>query len=108
MWIWKELICLSRFWFLSRFCLNAQGRKEDKFQSLEVREASSLHLKKDIIYLGFRIQTKCSVKSEDTGGFLLLQHKYSISLSWAENLNKLFTDLGGKKFSAHSDLEYLF
>ena len=31
-------------------------------------------------------------------------------LSWAENLNKLFTDLGGKfKFSAQdSDLEYLF
>ena len=32
------------------------------------------------------------------------------SLSWVENLNKLFTDLGGKfKFPAQdSDLEYLF
>ena len=27
-WIWKGLIYLSRFWFLSRFCLNA--RKKDK------------------------------------------------------------------------------
>ena len=49
------------------------------------------------------------LKSEDTGEFLLLQNKYSKSLSWAENLNKLFTDLGGKsKFSAQDiDLEYL-
>jgi hypothetical protein len=31
-----ELICLSRFWFLSRFCLNGEGRKK-KFRSLEVR-----------------------------------------------------------------------
>ena len=47
--------------------------------------------------------------SEDTGGFLHCQNKYSKSLSWIENLNKLFTDLGGKfKFSAQdSDLEYL-
>ena len=56
----------------------------------------------------------CSYKggyiSEDTGGLLNYQNKYSKSLSWAENLNKLFTDLGGKfKFSAQdSDLEYLF
>ena len=35
-------------------------------------------------------------KSEDTGRFLLLQQKYSKSLSWAENVNKLFTVLGGK------------
>ena len=44
----KELICLSRFWFLSRFCLNGEERKEGRgqeFRSLEVREASSLHLK---------------------------------------------------------------
>ena len=27
-------------------------------------------------------------KSEDTGEFLLLQNKYSKSLSWADNLNK--------------------
>ena len=48
--------------------------------------------------------------SEDTGGFLHCQNEYSKSLSWAENLNKLFTDLGRKfKFSAQdSDLEYLF
>ena len=32
---WRR-ICLSRFWFLSRFCLKAR-RKEEKFQSLEVR-----------------------------------------------------------------------
>ena len=35
---------------------------------------------------------KGGFKSEDTGGVLLLQDKYSKSLSWAENLNKLFTD----------------
>ena len=47
--------------------------------------------------------------SEDTGGFLYCQNKYSKSLSLAENLNKLFTDSGGKfKFSAQdSVLEYL-
>ena len=50
------------------------------------------------------------VKSKETGGFLHCQNKYYKSLSWAENLNKLFTDLGGKfKFSAQdSDMEYLF
>ena len=48
--------------------------------------------------------------SEDTGVFLRCQNKYSKSLSWAENLNKLFTNLGRKfEFSAHdNDLEYLF
>ena len=47
--------------------------------------------------------------SEDTVEFLLLQNKYSKSLSRAENLSKLFTVLGEKfKFSAQdSDLEYL-
>ena len=52
---------------------------------------------------------KGGFKSEDAGKFLRLQHKYSKSLPWAENLNKLFTVLGGKfKFSAQdSDLEYL-
>ena len=46
--------------------------------------------------------------SEDTGEFLLLQNEYCKSLSWAENLNKLFTVLGGKfKFSAQdSDMRY--
>ena len=54
--------------------------------------------------------SKGGFKSEGTGEFLLLQNKYPKSLSWADNLNKLFTDLGGKfKFSAQdSDLEYLF
>ena len=52
---------------------------------------------------------KGGFKSEDTGGFLVLQNKYSKSLFWAENLNKLFNDLGGKfKLSAQdSNLEYL-
>ena len=47
-------------------------------------------------------------KSEDTEEFFRCQNKYSKSLSWAENLNKLFTVLGGKfKFSAQdSDMEY--
>ena len=55
------------------------------------------------------MNAKGGFESEDTGKFLRLQHKYSKSLSWAENLNKLFTVLGGKfKFSAQdSDLEYL-
>ena len=54
-------------------------------------------------------KSKGDFKSEDTGEFLLLQNKYSKSLSWAESLNKLFTVLGGKfKFFAQdSDLEYL-
>ena len=52
---------------------------------------------------------KGGFNSEDTEKSLPLQHKYSISLSLAENLNKLFTVLGGKfKFSAQdSNLEYL-
>ena len=53
--------------------------------------------------------SKGGFKSEDNGKSLRLLHKYSKSLSWAENLNKLFTVLGGKfKFAAQdSDLEYL-
>ena len=53
--------------------------------------------------------SKGGFKSEDTEEFFHCQHKYSILLSWAENLNKLFTVLGGKfKFSTQdSDLEYL-
>ena len=53
---------------------------------------------------------KDGFKSEETGGCLLLQNKYSKSLSWAENLNfppKTVNNLF--KFSAQdSDLEYLF
>ena len=33
---------------------------------------------------------KGGFKSEDTGGFLPLQNKYSKSLSWAENFNTVF------------------
>ena len=53
---------------------------------------------------------KGGFKSEDTEEFFHCQNKYSKSLSWAENLNKLFTVLDGKfQFSAQdSDLEYLY
>ena len=52
--------------------------------------------------------SKGGFKCEDTWWFLRLRHKYSKSLSWAEDLNKLLTVLSGKfKFSAQdSDLEY--
>ena len=52
--------------------------------------------------------SKGGFNSGDTG-FFTSPHKYSKSLFWAENLNKLFTVLGEKfKFSAQdSDLEYL-
>jgi hypothetical protein len=58
----------------------------------------------------FWVTVKGGLKSEDTGEFLLLQSEYSKSLSWAENLNKLFTVLGGKFkfFVQDSDLEYWF
>ena len=37
---------MSRFWFLSRFCLKAEGRKEEEFRSLEVRlQVHTSHLK---------------------------------------------------------------
>ena len=53
---------------------------------------------------------KGGFKSEDTEEFFRCPNKYSKSLSWPENLNKLSTALGGKfKFSAQDiDLEYLF
>ena len=52
---------------------------------------------------------KGGLKSEDTGEFLHCQDKYFKQLSCVENLNNLFTVLGGKfKFSAQdSDMEYL-
>ena len=52
--------------------------------------------------------SKGDFKSEDTGELLHCQNEYSKSLSWAENLNKMVTDLGGKfKFSAlDTDLEF--
>ena len=51
---------------------------------------------------------KGGFKSEDTGKSLGLQHKYSKSLSWAENLDKLFTVFGGnfKSSAQDTDLEY--
>ena len=68
--------------------------------------------------LSKQVETPCTrsltdkggLKSKEIGEFLLLQKNYSKSLSWAENLNKLFTILGGKfKFSAQdSDLKYVF
>ena len=56
------------------------------------------------------VVSKGDFMSENTGGFLHCQNKYSKSLSWAENLNfppKTVNNLF--KFSAQdSDLEYLF
>ena len=56
-----------------------------------------------------RQYTKGGFKSEDTGEFFHCQLKYSISLSWAENLNFLPKRVYNLfKFSAQdSDLEYL-
>ena len=53
---------------------------------------------------------KGGFKSKETEKINRCKNKYSKPLSWAENLNKLFTVLGGKfKFSAQdSDLKYLF
>ena len=41
----KELICLSKFWFLPRFCLKAEER-EKEIRCLELRDASSSHIKR--------------------------------------------------------------
>ena len=46
-----------------------------------------LFFQKTSTLLIFNTVTKGGFKSEDTGEFLHLQHKYSKSLSWAENLN---------------------
>ena len=64
-----------------------------------------------IVHLGvFPGTNKGGFKSEETGEFLHLQNKYSIPLSWAENLNFLPKTLNNLfKFSAQdTDLEYLF
>ena len=64
-----------------------------------------------IVHLGvFSGTNKGGFKSEETGEFLNLQNKYSISLSWAENLNlppKTVNNLF-KCSAQDSDLEYLF
>ena len=54
--------------------------------------------------------TKGGSKSEETGGFLPLQNRYSISQSLVKNLEKFCTDLAGKFnfFSQDSSLEYSF
>ena len=44
-WIWKELICLSRFWFLPRFWGVQCKKDKNLIRSLDVQVASSLHLK---------------------------------------------------------------
>ena len=31
----EKWLCLSRFWFLSRFCLNGEGRKEEEGKNLD-------------------------------------------------------------------------
>ena len=63
-----------------------------------------------ILFFAFTCLTKGGFKSEETGGFLHCQNKYSKSLSSAENLNfrpKSVNNLF--KFSAQdSDLEYSF
>ena len=57
-----------------------------------------------------QVPGKGGFKSEETGGFLHLQDKYSKLLSWADNLNFPPKSLNNLfKFSAqNSDLEYLF
>ena len=58
----------------------------------------------------YTLVSKGGFKSEDIGEFLHLQHKYSKSLSWAENLNFPPTTVNNLfKFYAQdsSDLEYL-
>ena len=54
--------------------------------------------------------TKGDFFSESAMCFSHFQNEYFKSLSWAWNLNKLFTVMGGKfKFQVQdSDLEYLF
>ena len=48
-------------------------------------------------------QAKGGFKSEDTGEVLHLQHKYSIPLSWTENLNFLPKKVNNLfKFSAQA------
>ena len=67
-----------------------------------------LHKRPTALILLKKDQAKGGFKSEDTGEFFHCQHKYSKSLSWAENLNfppKTLNNLF--KFSAQdSDLEY--
>ena len=42
----KAINLFVKIWFLLRFCLNGEGRKDKKFRSLEVQEASSSNLKR--------------------------------------------------------------
>ena len=64
-----------------------------------------------VIHFLDEVYPKGGFKSEETGGFLHCQNKYSKSLSWAENLNFPPKSVNNNlfKFSAQdSDLEYLF
>ena len=81
--------------------------------SVRAAENSSDCAKRQKIFLYFnfyKLCTKVGFNSEETGGFLLFQNKYSRSLSWAENLNFLPKSVNNLfKFSAQdSDLENLF
>ena len=66
----------------------------------------------DTILLRCQVGNRQGVVQWTRNGFAMGKFLYTMSLNhfWAENLNKLFTDLGGKfKFSTQdSDLEYLY
>ena len=72
-WIWKAFICLSRFWFLSRYWLNKEGgRKEgQEFRSLEVRhKLIALINKVDLPFITFNSKTVvCSKAYGSTSSF---------------------------------------
>ena len=64
-----------------------------------------------ILFYTFNLELpKGGFKTEETGGFLLLQDKYSKLLSWAENSNYPAKSVHNLfKFPAQdSDLEYVF
>ena len=107
-WKWKQFVIRSGTLNLNIDCTLLDNKKINGitttvFSSYKAR--GYYHLQ--AFNLGF---IKGGFKSEDTGEFFHCRHKYSKSLSWAKNLNKLFAVLGGKfKFSAQgSDLEYLY
>ena len=90
--LFEKIATLSKVLWIAMSCI----------ASRETPSAKQVILKKLIIIKG-------GFKSEDTGEFFHCQHKYSKSLSWAENFNfppKTVNNLF--KFSAQdSDLEYL-
>ena len=70
----------------------------------------SLYLTPKIANYPIHISAKGGFFSKSAMCFSHCQNKYSKSVSWAWNLNKLFSVMGGKfKFQVQeSDLEYLF